>query len=106
MRLQQAIDAKKIYTSGRITDEALVHAGVVRSSKHGVRLTGNEPLTVKIDIVVAAANSGAKAAVEKAGGIIHTTFTKRVNMNKKGEPGKKAASLQGSAEKRAAQAAS
>ncbi len=106
VRLQQAIDAKKIYTSGRITDEALVHAGVVRSSKHGVRLIGNEPLTTNIDIAVAGATKGAKAAVEKAGGIIHTTFTKRVNMNKKGEPGKRQLRRKESAEKRAARAAS
>ena len=103
-RLQRAIDAKKIYTSGKITDDALLHAGLVRSSKHGVRLIGNDPMTTKIDIEVAGASAGAKAAVEKAGGTLHTTFVKRVNMNKKGEPGKRQQRRTKAAEKRAARA--
>jgi large subunit ribosomal protein L15 len=105
-RLQRAIDAKKLYTSGKITDAALLHAGIVRRSKHGVRLIGNDAMTTKIDIEVAGASAGAKAAIEKAGGTIHTTFTKRVNMNKKGEPGKRQQRRTKSAEKRAARAAS
>jgi large subunit ribosomal protein L15 len=54
---------------------------------------------------VAGASATAREAVEKAGGTVTTTFTKRVNMNKKGEAGKRVQRRQKSAEKRAARAA-
>ena len=76
-------------------------AGVARRSKHGVRLIGNAALSVKLDIEVAGASSGAKAAVEKAGGSVTTTFEKKVYMNKKGEPGKRQQRRADSAKKRA-----
>ena len=99
-RLQRAIDAKKFDVKAKVTEEVLRKAGVARSSKHGVRLIGNAPLSVKLDLEVAGASSGAKAAVEKAGGSVTTTFVKKVYMNKKGEPGKRQQRRVESAKKR------
>ena len=54
-----------------------------------MRLLGKGAITAKIVIEVAGASAGAKEAVEKAGGSVTTTFTKKVYLNKKGEPGKR-----------------
>ena len=42
-----------------------------------MRLLGTGETTAKIDIEVAGASAGARAAVEKAGGTLTTTFTSR-----------------------------
>jgi len=104
-RLQKAIDEKKIDATRKITQETLEKSGVARARKDGIRLLGTGTLTAKIDIEVAGASTGAKAAVEKAGGTIATTFKKPVYMNKKGEPGKKAQRRAKAADKKAARAA-
>lgn len=104
-RIQRAIDEKKIDPSEKITEAVLAHAGVARPGKDGIRLLGTGTLTAKIDIEVAGASGSARAAIEKAGGSIATTFRKPVYLNKKGQPGKKAERRAKSAEKRAARAA-
>jgi large subunit ribosomal protein L15 len=101
-RLQRAIDAKKFDVKAKITEDILRKAGVARSSKHGIRLIGNSDLTAKLDIEVAGASSGARAAIEKAGGTLTTTFVKKVYKNKKGEPGKRQQRRAKAAEKRSA----
>ena len=88
-RLQKAIDEKRLKTDGKITEEVLRKAGLVHKSRDGVRLLGKGSLTAKLDIEVAGVSAGARAAVEKAGGSVTTTFTKTVYRNKKGEPGKR-----------------
>ncbi len=100
-RLQKAIDEKKIDAAQKITQDVLEKAGIARARKDGIRLLGTGTLTARIDIEVAGASASAKAAVEKAGGTIATTFTKPVYMNKKGHPGKKAERRAKFAEKRA-----
>ncbi len=67
-RLQEAIDAGRIDAKKPITEDMLLQAGVVGKSKDGVRLLGKGQIKAKIDIAVAGASAGAKAAVEKAGG--------------------------------------
>ena len=62
-------------------------------------------ITAKIDIEVAGASASAREAVEKAGGSVTTTFTKKVYSNKKGEPGKRQKRRADSAAKRAARKA-
>jgi large subunit ribosomal protein L15 len=104
-RIQKAIDAKKIGAGSKITGETLKAAGLVRRSRDGVRVLGDGAFTAKIDIEVAGASAGARAAIEKAGGTLTTTFKKRVNMNKKGEAGKRVQRRQKSADKREARAA-
>ena len=69
-RLQTAIDAGKIDVKKTIDAAALVEAGVVRRAHEGIRLLGSGKLEAKIDLVVAHASAGAKAAVEKAGGSV------------------------------------
>ncbi len=101
-RLQKAIDEKKIDGGAKITEETLRKAGIVHKSRDGVRLLGEGELKAKLEIEVAGASASARAAVEKAGGKLTTTFQKKVYMNKKGQPGKKAERRKKSAEKRAA----
>ncbi len=104
-RIQKAIDDKRIDPGQKITEETLRKAGLVRRSRDGVRLLGDGELKTKIEIEVAGASSGARAAIERAGGTLTTTFKKQVRLNKKGEAGKRVQRRQKSAEKRAARAA-
>lgn len=69
-RLQTAVDAGKLKADGAIDGAALVEAGVIRRVLDGVRLLGVGELSTKLDLVVAHASAGAKAAVEKAGGSV------------------------------------
>ncbi|MEZ5922582.1 MAG: 50S ribosomal protein L15 [Parvularculaceae bacterium] len=82
-RLQTAIDAGKLDTSGKIDAAALVEAGVLRRARDGVRLLGVGELTAKINIEVAYATAGARQAVEKAGGSVTATAAEK----SKGEKG-------------------
>jgi large subunit ribosomal protein L15 len=88
-RIQKAIDDTRLKHDGKITEDVLRKAGLAHKSRDGVRLLGKGELKAKINIEVAGASAGAKAAVEKAGGSVTTTFTKKVYLNKKGEPGKR-----------------
>ena len=69
-RLQAAIDAGKLDAKKKIDAAVLVEAGVVRRSRDGIRLLGVGALKTKLDIEVAHASAGARAAVEKAGGAV------------------------------------
>jgi len=101
-RLQKAIDNKKLDAGTKITEEVLRKAGLVHKSRDGIRLLGKGEITAKIDIEIAGASAGAKAAVEKAGGTVTTTFEKKVYLNRKGEPGKRQQRRAKAAEKRGA----
>lgn len=102
-RIQKAIDEKKLDISGKVDLAVLKAAGLVSKSRDGVRLLAKGDLTAKLTIEVAGASKSAVEAVEKAGGSVTVTFKKKVNMNKKGEPGKRQQRRIKSAEKRAAQ---
>jgi large subunit ribosomal protein L15 len=104
-RLQKAVDDKKLDVSQKITGETLRKAGIVHKSEHGVRLLGKGELTAKLDLEVAGASAGARAAVEKAGGTLTLTYKKASHMNKKGVPGKRKQRSIDAAEKRAARKA-
>jgi large subunit ribosomal protein L15 len=104
-RLQKAIDDKRLDASGRITEDVLRKAGLAHKSRDGVRLLAKGEIKAKIDIEVAGASASAREAVEKAGGTVTTTFTKKVYTNKKGEPGKRQKRRTDSAAKRAARQA-
>jgi len=69
-RLQAAIDAGKLDIGKPVDAAALVAAGVIRRPLDGVRLLGVGELKAKLDIHVAHASAGARAAVEKAGGSV------------------------------------
>jgi large subunit ribosomal protein L15 len=68
VRLQFAIDEKKLDTKGVVDEDALVKAGVVRRKKDGVKLIGGGELKSKINLKISAATKGAEDAVKKAGG--------------------------------------
>jgi len=104
-RVQKAIDDKRLDVSGKIDLEALKKAGLVAKSRDGVRLLAKGEIKAKLDFEVAGASAPAVEAVKKAGGTVTTTFKKKIYMNKKGEPGKKAQRRVKSAEKRAARTA-
>jgi large subunit ribosomal protein L15 len=104
-RLQKAIDDKRLDASGKITEDVLRKAGLAHKSRDGVRLLAKGEIKAKIDIEVAGASASAREAVEKAGGKVTTTFTKKVYSNKKGEPGKRQKRRADSAAKRAARRA-
>ena len=104
-RLQKAIESKRLKIDGKITEAVLRDAGLAHKSRDGVRLLGKGAITAKIDITVAGASAGAREAVEKAGGSVTTTFTKKVYSNKKGGPGKRQTRRAESAKKREARKA-
>ena len=66
-----------------------------------MRLLGSGEFKAKLNFEVAGASASAIEAVKKLGGSVTTSFKKKVYMNKKGQPGKKAARRAKSAEKRA-----
>lgn len=102
-RVQKAIDEKKLDASAKVDLEALKKAGLASKSRDGVRLLAKGELTAKVAFEVAGASKGAIEAVEKAGGSVVVTYSKKVTTNKKGEPGKRQQRRIKSREKRAAQ---
>jgi large subunit ribosomal protein L15 len=70
VRLQYAIDEKKLDTSAVIDEDALVKAGVVRRKKDGIKLIASGELKSKVNLKISGATKGATEAVEKAGGKI------------------------------------
>ena len=81
--LQAAIDAGKLDAANKIDAAALVAAGVLRRSYDGVRLLGVGELKAKVNLEVAHASAGARAAVEKAGGALVETVVKEETSAKK-----------------------
>jgi large subunit ribosomal protein L15 len=69
-RVQDAIDAGKLTTDGKIDAAALVKAGLLRRAKDGVRLLGGGEIKAKVSFSVYGASKSAVAAVEKAGGTV------------------------------------
>src|SRR5256885_6969725 len=99
-RIQKAIDSKKIDAGQKITEDTLRKIGLVKRSRDGVRVLGDGKFSAKIEIEAAGASASTREIIEKAGGTLTTTFKKRVNMNRKGEPGKRVQRRQKAAEKR------
>jgi len=69
-RLQKAIDDGKLDAKATIDVEALKKAGLVRTTRNGVRVLGNGELKAKVTLEVAGASKPAAAAIEKAGGSV------------------------------------
>jgi len=72
-RIQAAIDAGALDAGKKIDAAALIAAGVLRRELDGVRLLGVGALKSKVEIEVAYASAGARAAVEKSGGSVLMT---------------------------------
>ena len=75
LRIAQAIEAGKLDPKKTIDAEALVAAGIVRRARDGVRLLGQGEIKGKLDISVHSASSGARKAIEAAGGKLATKVT-------------------------------
>jgi large subunit ribosomal protein L15 len=101
-RIQTALDKGLLKNEGTITGAQLVEAGLISGAPDGVRLLAKGAFKAKLDLEVAGASRAAIEAVEKAGGSVKTTYTKKVRLNKKGQPGKRLQRRQAAAEKRAA----
>lgn len=71
-RLQQAVDAGRLETSGEIDVATLIAAGVVRRPKDGVRILGDGDLNASLNLNVAGASKSAVEKIEKAGGSVKT----------------------------------
>lgn len=71
--LQRAVDAGKISAGAELDETALVAAGLVTQVRDGVRLLGKGELSAKLSLTVSGFSSGAKAAVEGAGGTVALT---------------------------------
>lgn len=66
--IQKFIDAKRLDASKEINAEALVNAGLLRSTKLPVKVLGKGELKTKINLHVNAFSASAKELIEKAGG--------------------------------------
>jgi large subunit ribosomal protein L15 len=75
-RLQQYIDSGKLDPKGTITADTLKAAGVVKSTRDGVRILNNGEINVPLTLEVAGASKSAVAAIEKAGGSIKILVVK------------------------------
>ena len=71
--LEAAVAKGKIDAKKPVTEEVLRASGMVKKSRHGVRLLAKGELKTKLTIEVTGASKGAIAAVEKAGGGITVT---------------------------------
>lgn len=71
--LQRAIASGRLDAEKTIDDQALAAAGLIKSTRVGVRLLAKGELKSKITIRVAGASKAAIAAVEKAGGKVAVT---------------------------------
>lgn len=69
-RLQEAIDSGKIDPSKLIDAMALREAGLVKTSRDGIRLLAKGKLNTKIKVRVAGASDAALGAVKKNGGSV------------------------------------
>lgn len=69
-RLQAAIDKKLIDAKGKIDEDALLAAKIIRRKKDGVKLLSKGELKAKVDLQISAATNGAQEAVKKAGGSV------------------------------------
>lgn len=68
--LQKAIDEKRLDAKAPIDVASLVAAGILRRPKSGLRLLGTGELKAALKLTVDHASVTAKAAVEKAGGVV------------------------------------
>ena len=69
-RVQEAIDAGKLAAGATVNAENLVKAGILRRSRHGVRLLGGGEIKTGVVFSVSGASKSAVSAVEKAGGSV------------------------------------
>jgi len=94
-RIQYAIDAGLLDANSPINVDTLKAAGILRRSLDGVRILGNGELKAKISLEVNGVSSGARKAVEGAGGTIDIIELKPEKPNKNRKNGDQATSEDG-----------
>lgn len=85
VRLQHAIDTKKIDAKKQIDEDALVAAGVVRRKLDGIKILATGELKAKVNLKISKVTKGALAAIEKAGGKIELIERVVAPVKKRGE---------------------
>jgi large subunit ribosomal protein L15 len=76
-RLAKALEAGKLDAGSPIDAQALVAAGVIRREKDGVKLLGHGELSTALTLTVHSATTGARKAIEAAGGTLTLTAPPR-----------------------------
>ncbi len=71
-RIGKAIEAGKL-DAANVTEDSLLAAGIVRRTRHGIRLLAKGAAPKKLMITVTGASKAAIEAVEKAGGKVTVT---------------------------------
>ena len=69
-RVQEAVEKGTLDAKDVVDAEALVRSGVLRRTKHGVRLLGKGEIKVALQFAVFGASKSVVEAVEKAGGSV------------------------------------
>lgn len=77
--LNEALKKGIVKEGEKLTEALLVERKILRRLHQGVRLIGNDDITAKLNLTITCASSGAKQAVEKAGGALTTTLKKTKN---------------------------
>jgi large subunit ribosomal protein L15 len=72
-KIEEFVAAGKLDPKKPIDAAAMIESGLLRRSKHGVRLLAKGELTSKIELIVHGASKAAIEAVEKAGGKVTVT---------------------------------
>lgn len=76
--IEQAIAKGKLNAGQTVTEEILKTAGLVGSGQYvGIRLLAKGEIKSAVNFEIAAVSASARAAVEKAGGSVKTTYENR-----------------------------
>ncbi|MCK5374280.1 MAG: 50S ribosomal protein L15 [Alphaproteobacteria bacterium] len=85
VKLQHAVDTKKIDTKKQIDEDVLVAAGVVRRKRDGIKILATGELKAKLNLKVSKVTKGALAQIEKAGGKVELIEKVVAPVKKRGE---------------------
>lgn len=85
VKLQYAIDTKKIDAKKEIDEDVLLAAGVIRRKLDGVKILATGELTSKVNLKVTKVTKGAKEVIEKAGGKVELIERIVAPIKKRGE---------------------
>ena len=75
--IQKFIDSKKLDASKEINEDLLLETGIVRRKLDGVRVLAKGTATSKLNILVTGASKAAVDAVEKLGGVLKTSTSRK-----------------------------
>jgi large subunit ribosomal protein L15 len=76
-RIEAALVAGALDGKAEIDEDGLIAAGLIRRKRDGVRLLAKGEITRQVNLKVSGASEAAIAAVQKAGGSVTVTVTKK-----------------------------